>query len=445
MKKFAIISLGCPRNLVDSEVIAGSLKTHGLKEAKIENGVDVVVINTCAFVDSAREESVEAIIEAGCLKKEGKVKHLVVCGCLPQLYKKRLGKELPEVDLTVGTSDFPKIAGLLAGLKNRKSSAVSSRLDYIYNELSPRSSLTPKHYAYVKISEGCSNFCSYCIISRLRGQFRSRPIESIVAEVRNLAGTGVIKEIELIGQDTTLYGRDLYGRPAIARLLRDICSLKNSIRWVRLLYTHPAHYTDELIDVIASEKKICKYLDLPIQHISDRVLKLMNRKTTKKDIAKLIDKLRKKIPGLTLRTSVIVGFPGETDKDFKELLKFLKDIRFERLGAFTYSREEGTSASRFKGQVSEDVKSQRYDEVMKLQQAISERRNKRFLGRKMDVLIDEKVALEDNKFIGRSEGDAPEVDGSVYVTGRPVKVGDFCRVKITDTLEYDLVGEKVQG
>lgn len=442
MKKFAIVSLGCPRNLVDSEVIAGSLKEAGYEESDSEHGVDVCVINTCAFVSSAREESVDAIIEAGSLKKHGKIKCLVVAGCLSQLYKSKLAGQLPEADLIVGTSDFPRIAELVDGLKNKgRRSVVSTSMDYIYNEDSPRSAFTPKHYAYVKISEGCSNFCSYCIISRLRGIFRSRSIESIVAEVRGLAASGAIREIELIGQDTTLFGIDRYGIQVLPRLLHEVCELENKIRWVRLLYAHPAHFTDELIDAIASEEKICKYIDLPIQHISDKILSLMNRKVTKREIVQLIEKLRKRIPGLVLRTSVIVGFPQETDKDFKELLSFLKDVKFERLGAFVYSQEEGTDAARMKPQIDEDVKSRRYDEVMKLQQSISIATNKRMLGRKLEILIDEKAALESDKFVGRTQGDAPEIDGTVYVTGKGIKVGEFYKVKITDTLEYDLVGE----
>ena len=445
MKNFAIVNLGCSRNLVDSEVMAGCLKAGGFRQGALRDGVEVCVVNTCAFVNSAREESVDAIIEAGDLKKKGKIRHLVIAGCLSQLYKEKLAKELPEADLVIGTSDFSRIVELINGLKKRSiRSAVSSRLDYIYDEDSPRSLFTPKHYAYVKISEGCSNLCSYCIISRLRGDFRSRAIESVAAEVQGLAGTGTLKEIELIGQDTTLFGIDRYGKPELPRLLHDICGMKNSIRWVRLLYTHPAHYTDSLIEMIAAEEKICKYLDLPIQHISDKILKLMNRKVTKDEVVRLVHKLRDRIPGLILRTSVIVGFPQETEKDFKELMSFLKDAKFERLGAFTYSREEGTHASGLKGQLSESVKKKRYDEVMKLQRSISAEANKRFLGKEIDVLVDEKAPLEDNKFLARTQGDAPEVDGTVYVTGKNIKVGDFCRVRITDTLEYDLAGEAVK-
>ncbi len=442
MKKFAIVPLGCPRNLVDSEVIAGYLEAKGYKSVKLEDGADVAIVNTCAFVASAREESVDAIIEAGQFKKDGHVKYLVVCGCLPQLYKKKLADELPEVDLILGTSDFPRIVELLAGLEKRGGRvAVTSDLKYIYDENSPRSSFTPGHYAYVKISEGCSNSCSYCIISRLRGELRSRRLESVMEEVRSLSGDGRVKEIELIGQDTTRYGADLYGKPMLSELLRSLCKLQNEIRWIRLLYTHPAHYTDELIDTIASEDKICKYIDLPIQHISGKVLRLMNRGVTKKEIIGLINKLRKRIPGLILRTSVIVGFPNETEKDFKELMDFINTTGFDRLGAFMYSAEELTAASRLKFQIDDAVKRTRYDEVMKLQQSISARLMKKFIGKTVDVLIDERVPMEDNKFVGRTEGDSPDIDGVVYVTSKKARVGEFCKVKITDTLEYDRIGE----
>ena len=444
MKKFAIISLGCSRNMVDSEVIAGSLEAAGYSIGTLEKGVDVCVVNTCAFVESARTESVDALLEAASYKKYGKIKCLVVAGCLSQLYKDKLAKELKEADLVIGTSDFPKIAELISGLdKTRERCVVSSSRDYLYDECSPRHFLTPRHYAYIKISEGCSNLCSYCIISKLRGAFRSRAIESVVSEVRAVTASGAVKEIELIGQDTTLFGFDRYGKMALPRLLRAISAIDNKLRWMRLLYTHPAHYTDELIDAIATEEKVCKYLDLPIQHISDKVLWLMNRKVTKKEIESLIGKLRKKIPGLVLRTSVIVGFPGERDADFKELVSFLKDIRFERLGAFVYSRESGTPASRLKGQVGESLKKERYDEVMTLQRSISCESNKRFLGKSLEVLIDEKADSERDEFLGRTQSDAPEVDGVVYVTGKSIKVGEFCKVKITDTLEYDLVGERI--
>lgn len=440
MKKFAIISLGCSRNLVDSEVIAGALKERGFKACEVEDGVDVCVVNTCAFIESARKESIDAIMEIAELKKDGKVKKLVVCGCLPQLYKDKLFKALPEADLVLGTSDFPKIGRLIGALSRKRHSEISARAGYLYDESSPRSSLTPRHYAYVKVSEGCSNLCSYCIIPRLRGSFRSRPIDSVVREVRGLARTGVLKEVNLVGQDTTLFGADRYGKKMLPDLLKRLCDLENSVKWIRVLYTHPAHYTDELIDTIRKEQKICKYLDLPIQHINDSVLQRMNRRTTRLQIMNLVEKLRKRIPNLVLRTSIIVGFPGETDKDFRELLDFLRETRFEKLGAFTYCREKGTKAGRSKDQVPERLKAERFDELMRQQQEISLSVNKSFIGNTVKVLIDEKEAARSDLFAGRTQGDAPEVDGNVYVSGKDIKVGRFCDVRINDALEYDLVG-----
>ncbi|MBN2453393.1 MAG: 30S ribosomal protein S12 methylthiotransferase RimO [Candidatus Omnitrophica bacterium] len=446
MKTFSIISLGCPRNQVDSEVIAGSLKAAGFRQGDVEDGVDVCVVNTCAFIESAREESVEAIIAAADYKKKGKVKRLVICGCLPQLYKEKLAVELPEADLILGTNDVPVIADLIDSRPRKAAQPkISQRVSYLYDEHSPRLLFTPKHYAYIKISEGCANACSYCIIPRLRGASRSRTVESVLAEIRNISSDGLLKEVILIGQDTTAYGIDRYGAPELSRLLRAVCAQDNSIRWARLMYTHPAHYTDELIDTIGEESRICKYLDLPIQHISGRILKLMNRKCGRRDIECLLRKLRKKVPGLILRTSVIVGFPGETDGDFKELLGFLKEAKFGRLGAFIYSREEGTRAARLKGHVSNAVKRERYDAVMRQQQGISARANRAFIGKCLDVLVDEKAGMEKGKYIARTQGDAPEIDGAVYITGKNIKAGEFCKVKITDALEYDLVGEKVQA
>ncbi|MFA6321180.1 MAG: 30S ribosomal protein S12 methylthiotransferase RimO [Candidatus Omnitrophota bacterium] len=439
-----IISLGCPRNQLDSEVIAGLLKENGFTIVDLSAGADVCVVNTCAFIRSAREESVEAILEAVELKKKGKVGCLVVCGCLPQLYKEKLALELEEADLVIGTSDFPKLPQLLDSMhKGGVRSVVSSKPDYLYNEKSPRIIFTPDHYTYLKISEGCSNFCSYCIISRLRGAFRSRSIKSVAEEIRRLSGPGKLKELNLIGQDTTLFGVDRYGKPMLGGLLRKICGLDNSVEWIRILYTHPAHYTKELISVIRNEDKICKYLDLPIQHISDHILKKMNRRVTKSDILNLIERLRKNIPGIVLRTSIITGFPGESDKDFDELVKFLRDTRFERLGAFVYSQEEGTKAAKFNNQIPEKVKRHRLDVLMEEQKRISLDINKRYLNKTLDVLIDEKCADEKDKFMGRTRGDAPEVDGMVYVTGKGVKVGQIYKVKIKDTLEYDLVGDKI--
>jgi ribosomal protein S12 methylthiotransferase len=423
--------------------MAGSLKKAGFTVVESARGADICVINTCAFVQSAREESVGKILEAALMKREGKIGRIVVCGCLPQLYKEKLADELIEADLILGTGDFPKLPGLLKKMpKGAARSVVSRDPDYLYDEKSPRLKFTPSHYAYLKISEGCSNFCSYCIISRLRGAFRSRSIQSVIEEGKKLSESGKLKEINLIGQDTTLFGIDRYGKKMFGDLLRRMCALRNSVEWVRILYTHPAHYTDEFISAVSSEPKICKYLDLPIQHISDRILKSMNRQVTKKEIAALIEKLRKKIPGLVLRTSVITGFPGETEKEFKELTAFMRDVKFERLGAFIYSKEDRTRAAGFDKQVPEDLKRERFDILMKEQQVISRDANKKYIGRTVEALIDERIEGEKDKFMGRSRGDAPEIDGVVYVTGKNIKIGDICKVKVKDALEYDLVGDK---
>lgn len=445
MNKVGMVSLGCPRNLVDSEVILGSLKKGGFQvKDSLEDGVDIGIINTCAFVRSAREESVDTISQAVQLKEEGRLRYLVVCGCLGQLYREKLLKGLSKIDLVLGTNDFFKIADLIKRLEANKGRAiVSDKLDRLYSDKSPRFVLTPPHYAYVKIVEGCSNYCSYCIITNLRGRSRSRTIESIIREIEDLSRGGALKEINLIGQDTTFFGMDRSGRKELPKLLREISRLKNSMRWIRILYTHPAHYTGDLIRAIGEEERVCKYLDLPIQHSSDKILKAMNRGTTKRDIIALIDKIRKDIPGVVLRTSIIIGFPGESDSDFKELLDFIDKMRFERLGAFIYSKEEGTKAARFKNQIPEKEKEARFNEVMKLQQKISTDINRAFLGKELEILIDEKVEGESDRFLGRTQGDAPEVDGTVYVSGKDLKAGEFCKVKIKDTLEYDLVGEAI--
>ncbi len=439
--KIGLISLGCPRNLVDSELIAGSLRAQGHSVEDFADTVDVGIVNTCAFVEDARRESIEVIMQAVSLKNEGRMKYLIVAGCLPQGYYRELARELREVDAFVGTSDFPKIPQIIKGLRGHAQESVVSRdLTYLADESSARHLLTPGHYAYVKISEGCSNSCSYCIISRLRGNFRSRRLESVVREVERIAGQFKTKEINIIGQDTTMYGIDIYGKPLLHELLRRLSGLDTSVRWIRLLYTHPAHYSSELIETIAHEEKMCKYVDLPLQHSSDRILKRMNRNTTRADAERLIGTLRTKIKGLAIRTSIIVGFPGETDADFAGLLEFVRDAKFERLGAFIYSREEGTKAYAFEGQVEEKVKKERFDELMRTQRSVSEELNKNLLGREVDVLIDER-GEEEGVFLGRTHADAPEVDGIVYVRGGGLRVGDWRRVRIVDTLEYDLVGE----
>jgi len=412
--KIGIISLGCPRNLVDAESILGRLSYNGHPVVDIENA-DVGIINTCAFIDDAKSEAIEVILELINLKKRGQLKKIIVSGCLPQRYKEELFKEFPEVDAWLGTPSL--------------------------NHSPHRFSLTPRHYSYLKICEGCINSCSYCIIPRIKGKFSSLSPGDILDKVR-LFNRDKVSELNIIGQDISGYGMDLYGKPQLSSLLQNIVKKSNNIGWIRLLYLYPSRVSDSLLDIIRNEDKVCKYLDLPIQHINDRILKLMRRATHKRDILRLLAKIRKKIPEAALRTSFIVGFPSETDKEFQELLDFIQEARFERLGVFIYSREEGTAAYNFPQQVTDKIKQERFDAVMALQQQVSRQFNRKFLGRKIKVLIDGKD--ESPFYLGRSQYDAPEVDGLVYVRSkRLLKSGDFVQVKINDTLEYDLAGEVI--
>jgi len=443
MTKVGIISLGCPRNLVDSEVIMGLLKEKGYRLVDEVASSDVAIVNTCAFIEDAKAESIDTILSLALLKKQKKIKSIIVAGCLAQRYKMGLKKELAEVDGFIGTGDLDKIDTVIDRvLKKEKPFVVSKKPTFIYDHLYRRDLITPSHYVYIKIQEGCANRCSFCVIPQLRGDLRSRPMESILREVEDLSQQGEISELNIVGQDTTFYGYDLYGRSRLAELLKSITRL-NRARWVRLLYTHPAHYTDDLIEVIRSEDSICKYLDLPIQHISDKILKRMNRNTPARSIRLLIERLRKGIPNLSIRSTVLIGFPGETDSDFRKLLNFIKEVRFERLGAFSYSNEDGSRSFRYKDQIPQGVKEERLQEIMKLQQKISQDHNRSFLNRTMEVLIDEKSSAEEDLYIGRTQFDAPSVDGEVFVRARDLKAGDFVKVKMIDTMEYDLVGESI--
>jgi ribosomal protein S12 methylthiotransferase len=409
--KIAILSLGCPRNLVDSENILGRLKSKGQRIVDIGKA-EVAIVNTCAFIEDAKQESIDAILDLIALKKEGKLKKIIVHGCLAQRYKDELRRELPEVDAFVGR------VSLNHGLK--------------------RFPITPKHYAYLKVCEGCINNCSFCVIPRIKGKFLSLETETVLEKVKSLEQEGV-SEINIIGQDITGYGLDLYGDTKLESLVEKIAGHSGNIGWIRLLYLYPSRVREVLLKLIAESPKICKYIDLPIQHINDRILRLMHRRTAKKDILKLIDKVRKIIPGVAIRTSLIVGFPSETDREFKELLAFIEEVRFERLGAFIYSREQGTVACLLKKQIPERIKQERLNTLMSRQQIISTGNNKKLLGKTIEVLIDERG---NGFYLGRSQYDAPEVDGQVYVRSKKIlHPGDFTRVKITDTLEYDLVGE----
>ncbi|MFH1778628.1 MAG: 30S ribosomal protein S12 methylthiotransferase RimO [Candidatus Omnitrophota bacterium] len=436
----SILSLGCARNLVDSEVMLGILKGAGYKIVDGIDGADVAIVNTCSFIEDAKKESIDAILDVIELKEKKKIKHILVTGCLPQRYKGTLQTELKEVDGFIGVNGFGKLPQIIKALvKGERIADIKSVPKYLYDDKTPRIRLTPKHYAYVKISEGCSHKCSFCVIPQLRGPHRSRKTDSVLKEASDLVKSGA-KEINLIGQDTTLYGMDLYRRLALAELLKKLVKVKG-VNWIRLLYAHPANFTDEIIKIMKDEPAICKYVDLPIQHINDRILKMMRRGASKKAILNLLKKLRKEIPDLVIRTSIIVGFPGETEAEFKELLEFIKDAQFERLGCFAYSREEGSPAYDFSSQISDAEKKSRWDEVMKVQQDVSRENNRKLMGRELDVIIDEKDDSDPNLYLGRSHMDAPEVDGIVYVKGSNIKVGEFVRVKIVDTYEYDLVGE----
>ena len=439
--KIGMVSLGCPKNLVDSEIMLGTLEHAGFRIVDSAEDADVLIINTCAFTEEAKKESLNVIFQALELKRAGTIKALVVTGCLPQRYKEQLSGDIDGVDAYVGTGEESGIQEIINEVLAGRSVYRIGPAGYPNEKHPYRHSLIPAHFAYVKIAEGCRNRCSYCVVPDLRGDYRSRSREDITAETERLARQGV-KEINLIAQDTTFYGME-NGAPLITELLKKLVKIKD-IGWFRLLYAHPAHFTDELIEFIKEEPRVCNYIDLPVQHINDSLLKAMRRKVSRSGILSLIKKLRKRIPGVALRTSVIVGFPGEGEAEFKELMDFVNEMKFEHLGAFMYSREEGTPACAFPGQVSSKIKRERYDEVMRLQQEICLEKNRTFLGKEVDVLIDEKLGEGDaTTFLARRECDAPEVDGAVFLESDQPRVGDFARVKITDTLEYDLVGEMV--
>jgi ribosomal protein S12 methylthiotransferase len=439
-----IKSLGCPRNFLDTEVICGKLREKGYQISEKTENTDIVIINTCSFIRDAVEESIEEILNLIKLKKEGKIKHIIVTGCLPQRYKDdNIAQEFPEVDAFLGVGDLLEIDNLIKGiLQGEQIFKVGHEPKFLYNHNTPRTILTPRHYAYIKISEGCQNNCTYCLIPQIRGNHRSRKMEDIIEEVQMISERQNISEIILIGQDTTLYGFDLYGEYKLAELLKKLSLLElKNLKWIRLLYTHPAHYNDKLIEVIANDPKICPYLDLPLQHISDKILKSMNRSVKKDDIICLIKKLRAKIANLTLRTTLMVGFPGETDKDFKELLSFAKESRFERLGAFIFSREEGAPAYDFPQQIPLRIKKERLKELMLTQQSISKEINHGYLGKEVEVLVDEIKLGKPIISIGRTKGDAPEIDGKVIIKTDKTQVGEIVKVKVLEALEYDLIGE----
>lgn len=444
--RISIQSLGCPKNLVDSEVFCGYLlkKNHSVTNDIVN--CDIALINTCSFIEPAVKESIDTILQAVQLKKEGKIKYIIIAGCLPQRYgQKELIKSLPEVDAFIGIDEIYKINDIIAQVaKGERIFQVNLKPGFIYNEKSPRFLFTPSHYAYIKIAEGCNNNCTYCLIPRIKGRYRSRAIESIFLEAQNLIDCYPLKEIILIAEDTTYYGKDLYGKPSLVDLLQKLSYLNwSEENRIRILYTHPAHYNDELICHLAENHHICPYLDIPLQHISNSILKRMNRNIEKKDIITLIEKLRKKIPKLTLRTTFIVGFPGERDTDFQELCDFVQEYQLERVGAFTYYNEADCPASKYINQIPQKIKKTRLATLMKIQQKVALNHHQKKIGQRIKVLIDGISQKKRGILIGRSCAEAPEIDGNIFVAGGEEKdVGQWIKVEITKAYPYHLEGVK---
>ncbi len=439
LMKLLLVSLGCDKNLVDSEEMLALLSERGYEITDDEKSAEAAVINTCCFIDAAKKESIEEILSLGKLKKSASLKVLVVTGCMAQRYKEEILKEMPEVDAIVGTTGISGIADAVDAAFEGKKTVLIKDASESRKAVLKRVVSTGGRHAFLKIAEGCDKNCTYCIIPKIRGHYRSRPMEELTDEARDLVNGGV-RELILVAQETTIYGTDLYGRKSLHILLQKLCEIPG-LKWVRILYCYPEEIYPELIRTIADEPKICHYLDLPIQHASDEVLKRMNRRTTREDLEILIGALREEIPDIILRTTLITGFPGETDDDHKELLSFVEKMKFDRLGVFTYSREEGTPASLMKPQVPKKTARKRRGELMLLQQKISLENGRKRIGSSTEAVIDQETS-EDGIYTGRTYGEAPGIDGSVYIkTDKKLKSGDFIKVRITEATEYDLEGE----
>ena len=444
--KVSIIRLGCPKNDLDAEALSSLLKSSGFELTENRDKADIFIVNTCGFIEQAKKESIGTILELSRFKNGENSKKIIVSGCLAQRYNSLLWSSMPEIDGFLGLNELDKISSLCYEVKKGNRLTFVSPLPSEYKETAERiTQVSP--YAYLRIAEGCDNLCAYCSIPNIRGKYRSRKMESILKEAESLAKNGV-KEINLIGQDITLYGQDIYGEKKLPELLSMLSQIEE-IEWIRLLYTHPAHYTEELIQEIATNSKVCKYLDLPLQHISDKLLYLMNRKIDKKGILRLLQALRNSIPDLVLRTTFIVGFPGESREEFKELLDFVKEQRFDRLGVFTYSREEGTEAYKYREHLSSKEKERRLDRLMSLQQKIAFEKNEKRVGERIKVLIESKadktefghITKKEKYYIARSQKEAPEIDGVILVKGKGLKIGEMVEIKITGWKGYDLIGE----
>ena len=449
-QKVSIISLGCARNLVDTEVMGGLLQQGHYEMVSEPTEADIVLINTCSFIDAAKEESIDTILEAARLKEEGRLQTLIVAGCLPQRYSEELVREFPEVDLFIGTGEVPHIVEILKEYQESKKQRLYIGIPrYLYDHATPRRRATPSYTAFLKVSEGCDHKCAFCIIPQLRGPHRSRPIDSIVNEAVRLAEEGV-REINLIAQDLTAYGRERRDGTTLYALLQELVWVPG-IQWIRLLYAYPNFLDEPLLRLIHENKKICKYLDIPFQHISGRILKRMRRGKTGSAVRDAVCKLRQAIPEITLRTSLIVGFPGETEEDFQELLDFVQEAQFDRLGVFKYSFEEGTVAALMGDQIPEEEKERRWQEVMEVQAEISRRKNEGLIGTIQQVIIDGSD-LDTERLTGRTQAHAPEVDGVVYIvnglTGQgeeKLRPGEMASIRITEALDYDLIGEILEN
>ncbi len=437
--KILFISLGCDKNLVDTEVMLGLLSSRGYEMTDDETQADVIVINTCCFIHDAKEESIQNILEMAEYKKRGTVKALIVTGCLAQRYRQEIIDEIPEVDEVLGTTAYDKILDAVDAALRGEHEVMLSELDALPLPDTRRLVTTGGHFAYLKIAEGCDKHCTYCIIPKIRGNFRSVPMERLVREAQELADQGV-KELILVAQETTLYGKDLYGEKSLHTLLKKLCEI-SGLRWIRILYCYPEEITDELIQVIKEEPKICNYLDLPIQHANDKILGRMGRRTSKQELVDIIGKLRSEIPDICLRTTLITGFPGETQEQHEELMEFVDEMEFDRLGVFTYSPEEDTPAAEMPDQIDEEVKLDRQAELMELQQEIAFDNAQDMVGREVLVMIEGKVA-DENAYVGRTYRDAPNVDGLIFInTDEELLSGDFARVRVTGAVDYDLIGE----
>lgn len=437
-KKVAVVTLGCPKNQVDSEVMSGLLAQNHIFVENPEEA-DVIVVNTCTFIQSAKEESIETIFEMASLKKSGACQTLIATGCLAQRYGSELMQDIPELDGVLGTGNIDEITKLVQATEESRTSLIKQGVpDFLHNEQMARIRSTPDYLAYVKVAEGCDNYCTYCVIPYVRGHFRSRPQESIIQEVQEMAAQGV-KEILVMGQDTTRYGQDLYQELRLPQLIHELARIEG-IEWIRLMYCYPERFTDELIETMRQEPKVCKYIDLPLQHADNKILREMNRRGTIEQAEALISKLRTAMPDITIRTTMITGFPGETEQEFQAMHNFIQRVQFDRLGVFAYSQEENTPAGQREDQVLPEIREQRREQIMQSQQVISRQRLQRWVNRVVTVLIEMK--LPDGRWMGRTEGDAPEIDGQVYISDTQISLqeGDMVQVRIIEADNYDLVG-----